>query len=646
MFINAEICNSEQLIQIKHILIIFFLCFGFISKAQETFFKSYNLGDTLGYFAGVLETDSGYVVNGNNRYLGQFFNATLTFLDYKGSVQVQKEYFDSSGHAVQFTFDNLVYKDSCYFSQHRRINYFYQDNGGAPWEKYLLKYDPRIDSFIIWVDSSWIERFYAFHDLTEIEFSTVYNGFYTASNFGYLNNLDTLSNAPYRTGILLQKFQDDKTIIWEKEFDGRWNSNRGILLDFLFEKANGNFVMAYSDLHLIGSFPGPGGPTESGQIEIVEYDPDGSLVRKKTIKEGKYTRGMNGFVFDETTGQLTMGYFLDTIQNIGPDEAFIKPGLLALDSNYNILWKRAINDTAYFTPAGNGGAKIYKILDLDTTVIFTVLDYKDKRPTEFGLAPYRTHDLLNVNKKNGQTIWSRTYAVLDPLQNMRDVYYTKDIIQTKDSGFLFVGDHQRFDTVIAGNVLNRAWAMKTNCLGYMENQPLAGFEFKTDDSLGVYFHNTSMYAGSYEWSFGFNDSTLRCFENMDTFSLVYPSEGTYEVQLIAKGCPNFSDTIRYEFEVSIEKDESGPTKAGFTDYFNFGPNPIQSGDYLNIQTGDLPKGVSDITIYSMSAQVLYLINSIESQSSYQIRIDLAPGPYFLVLKSNGDKLEAKKLIVR
>jgi hypothetical protein len=170
MFINAEICNSEQLIQIKHLLIIFFLCFGIKSEAQETFFKSYNLGDTLGYFAGVLETDSGYVVNGNNRYLGQFFNATMTFLDYQGNVQVQKEYFDSSGHAVQFTADNLVYKDSCYFSQHRRINYFYQDNGGAPWEKYLLKYDPRLDSFSVWVDSTWIKRFYAFHDLTEIQF--------------------------------------------------------------------------------------------------------------------------------------------------------------------------------------------------------------------------------------------------------------------------------------------------------------------------------------------------------------------------------------------------------------------------------------------------------------------------------------------
>ena len=647
------------MITVKHILIFILLSITSLIHGQETFLNFYNLGapseDSLGHFSGVIETDSGYLITGDNRAYGKYYNPVFLFVDLEGNVQEQLEFFDSMWHAVAFTTDNLIETDTSYVLHYRRENpYWNQGDDGFNHEKAILEFSRTTHEFKLWIDSSWTERKYSFIDFPRALFSRYNSAIYTFNDFFY-SEYDSITNEikNVQAGMLLQKYDDKLTTLWEKKFLIDWYNSEKDNVEGLHEKENGNLILLSSEIKRLDASSGPNGVPSRAHIRIVEVTPDGDIVVDKIINTGHYSRAMHGNTYDEKTGNLYLGYFVDTIINSNPihqsgiNENFMRDGLMALDSNYNILWKGALNDSSFWVRSKN--TRGYQmILNLDSSLLLGIENKSHYIPQlvddEYFDVPYYGYEIRNISKSNGKTLWAHQYAFLHPLLGGYFDYEVQDMIQTSDGGFMTVGTVYRHDSIVMGASFRNGFALKTNCLGYLEYQPLAGVEYTIDDSLAVHFHNTSAFAGSYEWHFGFNDSTFSCFEHNDEFSITYPDEGEYSVQLIAKGCPGYADTL--SFNIRLKQPEDSVVKHGYTDLLTIGPNPVSSGGLLNLYIGDLPSESVRLTLVSLDGKTIHEFGAAKSASQQFAIMDVAAGQYLMLLQTDTEVLEMKKVVVR
>ena len=209
-----------------------------------------------------------------------------------------------------------------------------------------------------------------------------------------------------------------------------------------------------------------------------------------------------------------------------------------------------------------------------------------------------------------------------------------------DSGYVFVGTSYN-PSAGAGNPSQLAYAIKTNCLGHL-NDPVAGLRYEVDDQLNVAFESTSMHDGGVIWDFGDGTSVSKG-EYDDHVSHQYASAGTYEVTLIATGCRGARDTV----VVSLTLEESQENLAGsLTKYLTLAPNPIAAGDPLLVYIGSLPQGAASLMVYDQMGRQLNEIKITEGQTQYVIPLNFSAGSYHLMLMQNGQKLDHEILVVR
>jgi PKD repeat protein len=147
-----------------------------------------------------------------------------------------------------------------------------------------------------------------------------------------------------------------------------------------------------------------------------------------------------------------------------------------------------------------------------------------------------------------------------------------------------------------------------------------------------------MNAGSYTWYFGEGDS-LSTREGLDSVTHTYEYGGQYEVTLIAHGCNGGADTVKLNINV-----EQGAYGNIGDNYFSLYPNPVQQGNVITVETGNVENG--ELYFYDAQGRWAKTVQLPDAKSIYFIEHDFSAATYSLVLSSKGEVLQRRKLVVQ
>ena len=619
---------------------------SFFGKGQNTFHKIYTLGDTSVFFNSVLEKDSTYLVSGSIGRGGQRMNATLIQLQKNGNC-IDTIFFDEPNYldALGNSFAKI---DTNIFGEYL-LHYISAPLSGYNLYRHTIT---KYNSFTNIQSTNYLDTLYngsfSYLNFPRMIMNNSDSTYFTSSSYFYSSLLDTVSNLPDNVGFFVIKFfQNNDSIIWMKRFTYDINNFNGPTM------GRSNILQYDNGDLLIISFQAFNGLNEYAKVVFYKLDKFGNVIQTKYVQDTPYSRILFGSTFLNNKRDLLICYTNSELitPTVGAPYWGLTPAIARLDSNFNIIWKKDLGGTKFNPSQLDPGRLInnFEIIDDSISVGGYFRSEWIDQSTDISSDFVR---IENRQTSNGNINWERDYWFYpEGSMNYNPAYEIRDVKKTIDGGFIFVGEINIWDSIIAGAPSQLGYVLKTNCLGFLED-PQVGFSAQNEDSMGVVFTNTSLLAGSYLWNFG-DGTTLQTGEFTDSAHATvfhqYSDSGTYEVTLIGYGCNGANDTLRYNVIVPAyaaePTDTTIATNPNITHYMALGPNPVKNGESLAVYVGNLPNENCTLSFYDANGKRVLVRNLPQGNTTYILVLPLSAGIYQAVLHASGKELEVQKVLV-
>lgn len=606
-------------------------CFlSFSIQAQVNFQKIYLFEDTFAIFNDIYVTDSCYyyTCTSGKAYQREFFNfgkiqfdgtEEILLLD-QDLTSLQRVMFSQVDMDTNFR-GNFVTNFVNYSSLGSvpRIKEF--DSDGNLLNDFIYNDLWQIDSLSFWPANRQIIDNYD----SSYYILTLASDYTTDDNSGSFNGI---------RGCVLFKVKFDGSIVFSKHFNylpvGTYKPS-WVGINFLqYSPTSMLMVIDEQKIYAPSSYE-----MNWARIHFIEIDKNGDELNHQIFQDGQYSPGYYGCTVLNDGGVL-ISYYESILDGLPPNNDYFRPRpvIARLDNNFDLVWKRNIrefygSEYSYYTNMHD-----FKIVQ--DSLFVGAFEYVDE--LVFNQSYYTTLRLSQYNL-DGVNKWNRDYTYF-PTDNFNDPEYgIYDLELTPDGGYIMCGEIFHFDSLSAGSPGQFGYILKTNCLGFLSD-PIAEFSYSTNNGE-VEFVNEGIQAGSYRWNFG-DGETLNTTEYIDTVSHSYSANGDYTVQLIAYGCNGINDTISKTIMVSGIS--SG--YAGDGTLLTIYPNPISSGESLAFYVGKITEENVTVEVVNMLGQIVFQGQVHTPNTTYIVPLNVASGEYFVSLRSESDRLEVEKLIVR
>ncbi len=624
----------------------FVLFFSFTGYGQNICFqKVYTFNDTLGIISCVKQVDSMYVLGAST---GRFnrTSASVIFLDQYGNV-IENHIYKDSNRAESLGFgSSKAKKDNL-----GRFMFFYTARDELNWKTYpkIMRYDEFNQSLSTIELDTFVKSYFQCRDKSQAIVDIANDRYYFIENYNYLNQLDTSSSLPMDVGAFVMCFQlSNDSLIYIKRH------NYNTIASSKPRRAMVNYLPYSNDVHLLimaqdfvsqGTFN-----TLYSKTLFFKLNPtDGSVIAQYTLHDTPWSEPGYGAVLINNDKDLLISYTesdtLYTSTTIPQPYYAVRPTVARLDSNFQVVWKDTLRSYWSSTLGCGGCIEKFVVNELDSSFVaaFPFLSV-----TNEGTLIQENYDVLRLTKRNylnGEIIWNRDYTYYTTDLFNDPLYSISDAELTNDSGYIFVGTVENFDSLQANAPGQLGYILKTNCLGFLDD-PQAGFSTTNNDSLGVQFTNISLMGSSYLWDFG-DGTTLQTGEFDSAHPPVYhqyADSGSYDVMLIAYGCNGANDTVSQTVVVS----KSAPVDTvnpNITNYMALGPNPVKSGESIAVYVGNLPNEKGILSFYDEQGKVVLERALPQSNTTYILILPFGAGMYQAVLHADGKRLEVEKVVV-
>lgn len=612
-------------------ILVFFSLLSIEVEAQENFHKVYMFQDTFAIFNDVYVTDSCYyyTCTSGKAYQREFFNFGKIHLD--GTEEVQLLNIDNSSlQRVEFSRSDMDTNFrgnfvTCYTNSSAL--------GTVPRIKEIDRNGDLISDFTL--NNYWQNDSLFFENFSRIQINNLDSSYYLFYyEYDYTTD-DNSGNNNGSLGTMLINLKYDGTLIWEKKY--RFLP-MGLYKPFWYVL---NLInLSNSELLLIiGEFK-QNSPSNAEmdwfKIHFIKVDEFGNELSHDIFQENQYCSG--GYAAKVLPdGGILLSYHESVLTGVPPNGDYFvtRPVIARLDNNYDLIWKRNLqnsyeNDFPYYLNMND--VKI-----VDDSLFVGAYNFSN------AIAPngsYFTNSArLSQYNLDGVNKWNRDYIYF-PTDNFYDAFYgIADLELTNDGGYIMVGEAYNYDSLNVGAPGQFGYVLKTNCLGFL-GDPQAQFSYSVNNTE-VTFVNESVQAGSFTWIFGNGDTTVTG-ETVDTLVYQYTIGGNYAIQLIANGCNNAHDTI--QFSIDVVDDNIGFTGDGTL--LTLFPNPVASGESLAFYVGAIPEGNTFVEITNELGEIVFKGSINGENTTYIVPVDIAVGVYFVSLLSYGERLEVEKLVVR
>ena len=285
---------------------------------------------------------------------------------------------------------------------------------------------------------------------------------------------------------LLLKTDASGNVVWQKAFHGE-----GIRLELnsLIKTTDGGFAVGGVDFFLIGETT-----AVTNNVCLIKVDEEGNEQWRKSLP------GYNASISAEiTTGDMRSliqtsdgGYAIVTSYNYWM--YITEAWLVKTDESGNLQFTKSINSGAPLTLSqstngytlvsstfgrgGSGGKTTITQIDFEGNTQWSK-DYGDYQQNPYATCAAPTSDggyivacQINANRQSwvmrvdsqGNMLWNRTYAYGSNFSTF------KSVTQTKEDGFLFIGDAMEPTYTVGPNTLFYTWIVKTDGSGIVEGQ--------------------------------------------------------------------------------------------------------------------------------------------------------------------------------
>lgn len=170
-------------------------------------------------------------------------------------------------------------------------------------------------------------------------------------------------------------------------------------------------------------------------------------------------------------------------------------------------------------------------------------------------------------------------------------------------------------------------------------KPEVNFDFDVDN-FSVYFTSAAIFADSLQWTF-----EPGVFSNRQNPVYTFNEIGTFPVQLSAFNICGAKTITR-----NISVGSIGVLNEDVFEQFSLFPNPVASGDHLNVRLSSHSGSRVQLKIYDALGHLMFERRALISGKATQISLNLnavAAGNYFLVVSSdeNSSRFETKQFVV-
>ena len=485
------------------------------------------------------------------------------------------------------------------------------------------------------LNNYWLNDSLLFANFSRIQInnfdSTYFLFFY---EYDYMTD-DNSGNNNGSQGTILIKLKYDGTLIWEKKY--RFlplglSKPRWYVLN-LINLPNSELLLIIGDHK---QFSPSQAEMNWFKIHFIKIDEFGNELAHDIFQESQYCPG--GYAAKVLPdGGIIISYHESILTGVPPNGDYFatRPVIARLDNNYDLIWKRNLqnsyeNDFPYYLNMND-------IKIVDDSLFVGAYNFSNAIATN---GSYYTNSVrLCQYNLDGANKWNRDYIYF-PTDNFYDAFYgIADLELTNDGGYIMVGEAYNYDSLNVGAPGQFGYVLKTNCLGFL-GDPQAQFSYTVNDTE-VTFINESIQAGSYTWILG-NGDTIVTGETVDTLIYQYTEGGNYNVQLIANGCNTVNDTIL--FSINVVDNNTGFTGDGTL--LTLFPNPITTEESLAFYVGAIPEGTTTVEISNELGEIVFKGSIYSDNTTYIVPVDFAIGVYFVSLLNEGERLEVEKLVVK
>lgn len=430
--------------------------------------------------------------------------------------------------------------------------------------------------------------------------------------------LDTLGNYnPDKIGMVLMKIDTSGTILWRKYF----------YPDNLTLKAYQpmKFIVNQEDKILFSIRESKEAPGSDYlfKIRILTLDQDGNLENTFDYQENTSTYGTDAFAQLED-GTILLSYYKDSITATTPYIVrYYQPVIACLNPDKSVRWKFS-------------GCKYYSTIveDYQSSLDFSIKDsvvYFVTGHCGEGLGENNYRKMFTgLRISDGELMMRRVVSSGSDFQD--HAYVIKDIDTTSDGGFVLAG----YKWKIQSNDM-RGYVVKLNCLGFTF-APQASLELIKQNELQTTWKNNSVGAGSYFWDFG-DGTTYTTAVNEDTVSHTFPSSGNYWVKLIALGCNDHNDTLRFLYSV-----QDSTTLFGANNALTVFPNPSSAQESIGVFIGKIPEN-NTLQILDTQGKLVKEYKNLSPETTFYLNdLFLSSGLYVFRLQAEGKVLDEEKLV--
>lgn len=478
------------------------------------------------------------------------------------------------------------------------------------------------------------------------------NGQFKANNFDstligfftYANATENPSNPKFgEVGVLLFKMSVLGDTLWTRKFHnlgvGQYKPRIGVNDIVIGE--NGNILLMMVEFH---------SPTnvfnQWSKLHFFELNQNGNTLSQQTFQDSYYTFSSNTFLPLQDGSKIVVYHDSRIGSNSsGSPVREYRAVMSKLNASHQMVWKDTV-DRRFV-----GGLDVYSNpmrMALMNDSVFAGAHMRSFA-TMYDSAVWnslRVFQFVRIFNKtiHGETLWNRDYVYWQPEDSLNDPYYKiKDFELTPDGGFIACGSVFHTDSIMAGNIGQFGYVLKTNCLGFL-GEPQAAFSYETEDSLQLSLQNTSIQSGSYLWDFG-DGTQLATNEFTTNVSHQYATAGEYVVTLIGYGCNGSNDTLTAL--VTIPEIPTDTTViVGDGTLLTVFPNPVQQGASLSMYVGNISEGTTTFEMLDYAGKLIFSGNIPKGNSTYIFPINLASGMYVASLREGKKVLEVERVVVQ